>query len=403
MSLMLFLAFTFQMQAVPAVEAAVKPPEPQILDLIDSAKQIAAKTHVHPVTEKVWVTPKKRNPKDKPSPRAIQRVIGKEVIRITLAPGNDFREVLIRIRFPDHKGGDPTVLGVEPSYCSAEYVSGGGVNANYRILCNGQEEIVLAGNNLLDSGEQAVYAPYSDNLVRPEVILAGENHNRGNIARAESELRRDLVRSRAVPGKLVADVIPDKIVFSLSLIEHIDHEEYRDRGPLYAGNKVLVQLGINQKDTFRYAYSSAGAMCLMQIMSWTYKEVRIGFPEARLPQSAFVGSCGDEVTAIKVAYLVLDSKLSEMPEDFREKFARDPDTYGVYLAAAYNGGQGAAKNLYNSLRYPQLLETLSDLFGQKFLGKPHRKYLGAYPETWIFIKKYDGVAIFAVQPKAKEN
>lgn len=383
-------------------------PTPSIFELTEKAKE--ALVSEAPV-------PLYRSAKGK------QKVlIGKEVLRITLRPDGSFRLVRIDVLFTDQRDARgmkiySVVSSVEPAECSAERVSGGGVNANYRIVCGGSPELVLAGKDILldsrgreaktlDGRSQAIYIPYSDDLARPEIIEAGKLYIHGQISRAAEELRRDKVYSRAIPGKLVADIFSEEILFRLSLIEHIDHAEFEEKGAEYSAAKVLTQFGLNRGDTFEYAVSWTGALCLMQIMPSTYsdkkdkkgrvisKGIRSSYPEANLPLSAREGACGSHVSGIKTAYLVLDSKLSAMPAEFKYLLLKDPETYGIYLAAAYNGGEKRSRALFAKTQSPtfRLQEVISNLFERWGIKKERQKLTVLRKETWIFIKKYFEVA-----------
>lgn len=331
-------------------------------------------------------------------------LIGKESLRVTECPDGTMRVVRIKLLFVKRgKKGDTAVQSVIPESCAAERVSGGGVNANYRILCDGKEETVFAGKDLDSSGkeienpagESECYVPYSDALAQPEVIEAGRIRLKSQISLAAQELRVGKVYSRCVPGKLIADIFPEKMLYTLALIEHIDHDEYRDRGPEYSEKKALAQIGLNGPEAFYYSKSkirgtTVGALCLMQIVPSTYKGVRASYREAKLPASAQEGSCGSHISAIKTAYLVLDSKLSAMQPEFERLFEKDPETYGVYLAVAYNGGEGRARKLFAKTRSPgfELKEVIDGLFRTLGIKKERKKLSVLRQETWIYIKKY---------------
>ncbi|TSC60162.1 MAG: hypothetical protein LiPW15_40 [Parcubacteria group bacterium LiPW_15] len=348
-------------------------------------------------------------------------LVGKESLRALERPDGTFHVVRIRLLFVRRgKNIDTAVQSVYPEFCAAERINGGGVNASYRVLCDGVEETVFAGKDLNSRGKEITgpdgkpecYVPYSDALATPEVVEAGRAYLKKQISLAANELRAQRVHSRGIPGKLVADVFQEKMLYDLAVIEHVDHKEFYDEstGKLpenYTQEKVLAQLSLNGPEAFFYSKSkirgtTAGALCLMQIMPSTYndrkekrtgkirKGIRSSYPEARLPLSAQEGSCGSHASAIKTAYLVLDSKLSAMQPEFKRLFAEDPETYGVYLAVAYNGGEVRARNLFAKTRNPafKLKEILNDLFRTLGLKKERQKLSVLRQETWIYIKKY---------------
>jgi hypothetical protein len=331
-------------------------------------------------------------------------LVGKESVRVTLTPSGEFRVVRLNLSkkqsviFAGGKRRKTSVYyelySVSTPGCAAEKIGGGGPNANYRIVCDGNEEPVLAGAELLmgDGGPSgtAVYVPYSDPLAVDEVVSMGDAYIRMQVRAASESLRRKKVLSAAFPEQLVADIFQEEMLFRLALIEHIDHSEFRDCGPRYVMRKVLTQLGLNGPDTFRYSRSRTGALCLMQIQPSTYREIYRAYKGARLPPSAEAGSCSDHALAVEVAYLVLDSKLAKMPVPFRGKFIADRERYGLYLAAAYNGGESRATRLYFAEeKQPGFLHALQNIFDHLAV-RAERKRLGLVlrEETWIFLKKY---------------
>lgn len=327
-------------------------------------------------------------------------IIGKEILRVTLTPDNKLRVVRVAIIFPAGTrqikiGTELTVTSSED--CFAVKIGGGGVNTNLEITCAGAHESVLSGKDFIVSVKngatlgkyrELIYIPYSDDLATSEIIAAGRAYLFGEIRKAVAELNLSKVHSRAFPDKLITEVFPEEILYRLSLIEHIDHDEFKNMGAEYCVNKVLTQAGLNREKVFSLAVSSTGALCLMQIMPSTYREVRLAYPKAKMNSSPVVGSCDTHVSAIKMAYLVLDSKLSEMPEDFKKLFLKSPSEYDFFLAAAYNGGASRARALYR--KYPTgevhgVLDKIFDLFRTR---KGISSVSTMKPETWIFIKKY---------------
>lgn len=387
------LVFAFLWPPVLADETPPAMRNPSIPGLVTEAKEFIAKETPEPIYKG---SGKKRV------------LIGKESLRVTLSPSGALRVVRLslvqtqKIVVVKTKKGPrkrtvtaSELVMVAPPICSAEKIGGGGVNANYRITCDGREEIVLAGRELQTEGKPpwktTLYVPYSDALATNEVVALGEIYLRDQVSRAAESLRKKKVPSLAISNKLIAGIIPEIMPYLLALIEHIDHDEFRERGAVYMMRKVLTQLGTNGPDTFLYARSRTGALCLMQIQPSTYKDIQRAYKTAKLPKSAVAGSCSTHEQAIEVAYLVLDSKLAAMPASFQKKFLEDPASYGLYLAAAYNGGQGRAAGLYlaEEKRDLGVVGILGNLLERLGIKKQRRDLLKILrEETWVFIKKY---------------
>lgn len=293
------------------------------------------------------------------------------------------------------------VLSVSPAGYRVIKSGGNGINTEFKITKNGKEYFFFGWHYIRQNGtETTVYSPYADFLARPEVVAAGREYLETKVLEARLELKKLGVHSRVIPDLLVADLIPERLLFNLALIEHMDEEEYEKRGGLYMGNKVLTQFALNRENTYSYAKSDVGALCLMQIMRSTYsgRRGRKGkfqpgilqfYPDARLPPNPVAGSCNDHRSAIVVAYLVLDDKLTYMPDDFKKRFLSEPLRFSFVLAAAYNGGHSRAIGLYRKVEEPRLKELLENLFSF-FTARKYKfsEYRILREETWIFIKKY---------------
>lgn len=299
------------------------------------------------------------------------------------------------------------VFGTEPNEYTVTKSGGNGINTEFKVIKDGKEYFFFGWHYIKENGRDTlVYSPYNDFLAQPEVVAAGREYLETKILEARLLLKKLGVRSRAIPQLLIADLIPERLLFNLALIEHMDEEEYEKRGGLYMGNKVLVQLAVNRENTWSYAKSHAGALCLMQIMRTTYNGscgrynkkrkclkyhpgVRQLYPGAKLPSDPVVGSCGDHTSALEVAYLVLDDKLTYMPANFKERFRLEPLRFGFVLAAAYNGGHKKAIALYQKVNKSRLYELLDDLWSF-FTTRKHEflEYRILQEETWVFVKKY---------------
>lgn len=365
---------------------------------VEAGRKALDREPIYYITSKVKrITLVGRGKNRKRVTKYIETVISKEIL--LAVEGSEQTIGVVRIEVAA-SGGLPrrslNIRKVTPEDCDVEKISGGGVNTNFKVVCGGEEQRVKASAHILFDDKQPtdrlsktarkiIYIPYADGFVEPLSVLIGRLYIDSQTKKADEELRRLSVQSRAVAGKLVADIFPRDLLFNLGLIEHIDHDEFVSRGAVYTGEKVLVQLALNQENTFRYAASSAGALCLMQIMPSTYREVRKIYPEAKLPTSPEKGSC-EHRESIKAAYLVLDSKLARMPAGFQQAFLQEPEKYGIFLAAAYNGGSDRASEWYQKFTPERLAKVLQDSFWELMPRKRGPK------QTWFFIKKYREIA-----------
>lgn len=363
---------------------------PQILNLVYNAQEMLAK-------EKPYLISRNKNIYGRNVPLAIYDT---ETNSITIIRANiSFeRDAIINRK----KVKVVNVSNVRPPDYLVYKIGGNGINTEFQIARDGKVYPFFGWNYIREKGhETMVYSPYTDYLAQKEVVDFGNKYLKKAIRDALDDLKKQFVLSRAIKGTLVADVISDRIIFNLALIEHMDHGEYEDNGEVYMMNKVLTQFALNREKTFNYAKSSAGALCLMQIMRTTYGGVKNKkgkllasgvlqlYPDAKLPIDPVIGSCGSHPQAAKVAYLVLDDKLAYMPTDFKDKFTSESKRYGYVLAAAYNGGSGRAINIYKGIKEPRIYELVSDIFNYfTHRRSEFREYKLLQEETWVFIKKY---------------
>src|SRR3989344_35141 len=127
----------------------------------------------------------------------------------------------------------------------------------------------------------------------------------------------------------------------------------------------------------------------MQIMPKTYKTVRGAFPNLGLPRNGRVGSCGEHIDAVLLAYLVLDLKLAAMPQEYQRMFLKNPQTCDEFVAASYNGGEKRGSRLFREMPVEEIHEVVNH---PEFYSRLRRK---KFPEaqiipreTWGFLRKY---------------
>jgi hypothetical protein len=192
-----------------------------------------------------------------------------------------------------------------------------------------------------DAVIEAVYTPYSAEIMTDEVIKRGIEVQNSFIEKAYSHLRDRGVLSRAFPGRRIVDVIPRDVLRVLLLNEHIDPGEFKSAGmtkPL--AERVLTVIGTNREKAYAYSVSSAGARGLVQMIPSTYALLLNKYTAAGL-KSNFPSAMGDPVNAVMAQVLLCDSDW----ESIRARTDLRADRVGPYLAAAYNGGVGRVLTL----------------------------------------------------------
>lgn len=183
---------------------------------------------------------------------------------------------------------------------------------------------------------QAVYTPFSEEIMTPEIIRKGIEVGDDLIDKAYRRLKDRNVYSAAFPGRKVTDVIPKPMLKVLLLNEHIDPGEFHSAALApYLVKKVLTIIGTNKEKAYAYTISPAGAFGLVQMIPSTYRELLSRYPMAALNPS-FGSGMTDAVNAVMAQVLLCDTdwktilEVEDVPKD----------KIGPYLAAAYNGGVG---------------------------------------------------------------
>jgi hypothetical protein len=192
-----------------------------------------------------------------------------------------------------------------------------------------------------------VYVPYSEALHVPDLISAGKQFLNEKVDQAFTELRNEKIPSVAYPGRLAADTVSPEFVKNIFITEQTDPSRVltAEDGGLLQAERVLVRLGANKEKTFRYTYSSAGALGLGQIMPATYDNITALYPGADLIKDRDIGRV-DVVNAIKASILVFDDHFASAEKKLDSKKARlelskkSPEEIEEMKAAIYNGGPG---------------------------------------------------------------
>lgn len=197
------------------------------------------------------------------------------------------------------------------------------------------KEVTIAKKKQFERHD-VVYTPYGEDLRKPELVAEGNRVLQKGIDEAFARLDALQVTSRAFPGKLVTQVIDQKILKSLLLIEHADTTTLK-HNPTRAIDTFYVTLATNTDHAYGYAKSSAGALGIAQFMPKTYERVVTKNPGAQLEKN-FEKGMRDLDNTIKAETILLDSMLSELPKAVRATALEPESLAPEFLAASYNGG-----------------------------------------------------------------
>jgi len=176
------------------------------------------------------------------------------------------------------------------------------------------------------------YAPYSEYIHWPDVIVAGKKYLTHHIDEAYRQLRTDAVESRSSPGLLITEVISEDLLKNIVLTEQVDPGWLRvaDDGGKALVERVFVIIGANREWAYRYTSSKAGAYGIGQFIESTYDTLADRYPSANLIADRSLGMA-DHTNAFKAIALLFDNDRTELMKKI-------PVVTEEMLAAAYNGG-----------------------------------------------------------------
>lgn len=298
----------------------------------------------------------------------------------------------------------------------------------FRVTWAGRELRVYAGKHLsLPDGfrlkhpdtmtEEAtpiVYLSTPPYLVNEEFVRAGQDFVLRETAEALAELRESGVASRAYPGRLVADVIDQRVPLVLVLAEQTDPCLLAKRGavcrqlipenPFGSDSEVmravLTEFVVNGADAFRYLVSSGKARGALQFTNTyrgtvpgTYDSVRRAYPHAPLDPD-FARGTEDFRNSLKMAILLIDMELaySSTPAWVRQAFLADYRLGLLCPAAAYNGGAQQCRKFGTLVAEYRKLRSLKEvsfrnLAEESFLSWVARSPWAFNPETHGYLEK----------------
>jgi hypothetical protein len=264
-------------------------------------------------------------------------------------------------------GHGPLPFTVLTPGIEARHVNGTGAERLMFAFSRGGEELKVFGRKfpvfdnalikkkrwreVVATARPIVYLPYTADTLDPHFVTGGRDFLLTTARRAMEELRSANVQSAAFPDELLADVIPAEVIATLAVIEQTDDEDFLEKGR-EAFDEVLSQYGLKREEAYRYSVSSAKALGPMQFTdrrgNGTYSLVVRRCRGARL-DSSFERGATNLQNAMKAAVCLLDIELSQMSDEIRSAYRKNPEVLGIFAVAAYNGGPRNVAKLYRAL------------------------------------------------------
>jgi hypothetical protein len=176
--------------------------------------------------------------------------------------------------------------------------------------------------------EMAYYTSAHPALVSPELVKVGQAYVHTMVDLAAGRLK--------LKGINIAPDIQD-MAERLCLVEHIDHERFRNdsRRPLF--EEVYALYALNELDTYRYSVSSAGAGGMVQMIAWTYQMLRQRYPAVGLNPD-FVAGMRNHGNALEAMLLYIRDTWSDLnlDPDVSDALQSGIATKQELIAAGYN-------------------------------------------------------------------
>jgi len=176
--------------------------------------------------------------------------------------------------------------------------------------------------------EMAYYTSAHPALLSPDVTKAGQTYVSAMIDLAAKRLRER--------GVSIAPNIID-MAKRLSIIEHVDHERFRNENRIALFEEIYSLYALNELDTYRYSVSSAGAGGMVQMIPWTYALMRQRHPGVGLNPD-FVLGMRNHGNALEAMLLYMQDTWNDLVANDDVQFALSSKqaTTTDLMAAAYN-------------------------------------------------------------------
>jgi hypothetical protein len=231
------------------------------------------------------------------------------------------------------KGAEINTVSSLGTNVNLKVLRANGVNTALTIFTDTNQSLVpLTVEYPIEKGglfkELAYYTSAHPALLSNDLTRSGQAYVRNMLDLAATRLRER--------GVSVSPHIID-VAERLCLVEHVDHERFRNENRIALYDEVYSLFALNELDTYRFAVSSAGAGGMVQMIPWAYNLVRTRHPG--------VGLIPDFVTGMRNHANALQAMLLYMHDTWNDLTANDEVKYALgakiatpseLLAAGYN-------------------------------------------------------------------
>lgn len=238
------------------------------------------------------------------------------------------------------------------------------------------------------------YTTFTDELDLDGVMENGARYSLSIVQDARDGLTAKRVRSRAVPGKLVTEVIP------ADFVKHLPFMEQTDTNEMFlifdeAVERVLGTFGYNREKAYTLTCNSVGACGLVQFTDinfktgkppGTYTAMVRRFPAAKLIAD-FRKGAADHVNSMQAAILLYDDNLLYFINTLGRDIVNHPRLKEL-LAAGYNGKPARAVAVFRKAQKEGQDDQDSWIDGlrqetQGFIAKQRKLEQNNVPERYL--------------------
>lgn len=231
------------------------------------------------------------------------------------------------------KGAEVNAMSSEGISVNIKIIRANGVNTAMTIFTpDGKSLAPLTIEYPIEKGgrfkEMAYYTSAHPALLSKDLTRSGQAYVRNMLDLAAKRLREK--------GVAISPQIVD-VAERLCVVEHVDHQRFRDENRLALYDEIYSLFALNQVDTYRFSVSSAGAGGMVQMIPWAYNLERTRHPG--------VGLIPDFVTGMRNHGNALQAMLLYMHDTWNDLTANDDVQYALsakiatpaeLLAAGYN-------------------------------------------------------------------
>ncbi|HSE16741.1 MAG TPA: hypothetical protein VLB46_06785 [Pyrinomonadaceae bacterium] len=231
------------------------------------------------------------------------------------------------------KGSEIVTMTSEGTNVTVRIVRANGVNTAMTILTpDGKSLAPLTIEYPIERGgkflETAYYTSAHPALLSPDLVRSGQGYVRNMLDLAAKRLRDK--------GVAISPMLVD-VAERLCVVEHVDHQRFRDENRLALYEEIYSLFALNQIDTYRFSVSTAGAGGMVQMIPWAYNLERTRHPGVGLIPD-FVTGMRNHNNALQAMLLYMHDTWNEMTANDEVKYALEAKiaTPSELLAAGYN-------------------------------------------------------------------